>query len=40
MACGVVALLIPALSRDVMMATTFGGLHMLFGALIARRHGG
>jgi hypothetical protein len=40
MACGVVALLMPALSRDVMMATTFGGLHMLFGALIARRHGG
>jgi hypothetical protein len=40
MACGVVALLMPALSRDVMMAPTFGGLHMLFGALIARRHGG
>ena len=40
MACGVIALLIPALSRDVMIASTFGGLHVLFGTLIARRHGG
>lgn len=40
MACGVLALLIPGLSRDLMMAATFGGLHVAFGTLIARRHGG
>jgi hypothetical protein len=40
MLCGVVALLVPSLPRDVLMASTFGGLHVLFGVYIARRHGG
>jgi hypothetical protein len=39
MLTGVVALLAPALG-NVCMAAGFGGLHVLFGILIARRHGG
>ena len=39
MLTGVVALLVPAWG-NVCMATGFGGLHILFGILIARRHGG
>lgn len=39
MICGAVALVLPEL-RNVMMAVAFGGLHLVFGAAIARRHGG
>src|SRR5262249_39449525 len=39
MACGVVALLLPAWG-NACMAVGFGGLHILFGLLIARRYGG
>jgi hypothetical protein len=39
MLTGVVALLAPAWG-NVCMAAGFGGLHILFGILIARRHGG
>lgn len=37
---GVVALFVPALDGDLMMAVGFGGLHLVGGAVIARRHGG
>lgn len=37
---GAVALFIPALDGDLMMALGFGGLQVGFGLLIARRHGG
>lgn len=40
MAVGVAALFSPAAWGDVYMAAGFGGLHMVFGTLIARRHGG
>jgi hypothetical protein len=30
----------PFLSRDALLAAGFGGLHLIFGAIIARRHGG
>jgi predicted phage tail protein len=40
MLAGVAAFLSPALWGDAFMAAGFGGLHILFGALIARRHGG
>jgi hypothetical protein len=40
MALGVVALLTPAAWGDFLMAAGFGGLHIVFGTLIARRHGG
>ena len=39
MLTGVVALLVPAWG-NVGMAAGFGGLHLVFGMLIARRHGG
>jgi hypothetical protein len=39
LAIGTLALFIPARS-DAFMALGFGGLHILFGALIARKHGG
>jgi hypothetical protein len=39
MVCGAIALLLPDL-RNVLMAVAFGGLHLVFGAAIARRHGG
>ncbi|MFL5560384.1 MAG: hypothetical protein ACJ79K_02825 [Gemmatimonadaceae bacterium] len=39
MACGIVVLMVPA-AANVMMAIAFGGLHLVFGAAIARRHGG
>ncbi len=38
MAVGMVALFVPA--RDLFMAVGFGGLHILFGLIIRRRHGG
>jgi hypothetical protein len=39
MLTGVAALLLPAYG-NLLMAAGFGGLHILFGILIARRHGG
>jgi hypothetical protein len=40
MLLGALALLVPALSGDVLLAIGFGGLQIAFGAVIARRHGG
>jgi hypothetical protein len=40
MACGAAAVVLPPGSRDVLMALSFGLLHVIFGILIARRHGG
>lgn len=37
---GTVDLLVPALPGDLLLALGFGGLQILFGAVIARRHGG
>lgn len=39
-AIGLAALALPAAAANWMMAAGFGGLHLVFGALIARRHGG
>ncbi len=40
MALGMAALVLPAVWLDALMAIGFGGLHMIFGFVIARRHGG
>ena len=40
MVLGAVALLAAPSAGDLFMATGFGGLHILFGTAIARRHGG
>jgi hypothetical protein len=40
MAVGAVALFAPAMWATPAMAAGFGGLHLFFGILIARRHGG
>jgi hypothetical protein len=40
MTVGALALFAPASWSSPMMAAGFGGLHLLFGTLIARRHGG
>ncbi len=40
MAVGTVALLVPGIPRDIILAAGFGGLHILFGALIAVKYGG
>jgi len=40
MALGAVALLAPPSWGDALLAAGFGGLHLLFGAVIAWRHGG
>lgn len=40
MTLGVVTFLAPAGWRDLFMAIGFGGLHIVFGVLIARRYGG
>jgi hypothetical protein len=40
MLLGTLALLAPAAWGDVFMAAGFGGLHIVFGLVIARRHGG
>jgi len=38
--CGACALFSPAAWANAYMAAGFGGLHVLFGLIIARRHGG
>jgi len=40
MAAGAAALLVPFAWAHALMAAGFGGLHLVFGTLIARRHGG
>ena len=40
MLTGALALLAPAAWGDAFMAIGFGGLHVVFGVLIAQRHGG
>jgi len=40
MLAGVVAMLCPAAWGNAVMASGFGGLHILFGTIIARRYGG
>ena len=40
MAMGTIALVAPASWGNMLLAAGFGGLHIAFGALIARRHGG
>jgi hypothetical protein len=40
MLCGACALFSPAAWANAYMAAGFGGLHIVFGAVIARRHGG
>jgi hypothetical protein len=40
MVLGALALATPATWADTWMAAGFGGLHIAFGILIARRHGG
>ena len=40
MLVGAVALVSPATWANALMAAGFGGLHVIFGVLIARRHGG
>jgi hypothetical protein len=40
MALGLAGLAAPASWGNVMMAIGFGGLHIVFGTAIARRHGG
>jgi len=37
---GLAALGTPAAWRDAMLAAGFGGLHIVFGLIIARRYGG
>ena len=40
MAAGVAALLIPALPANILLAAGFGGIHIIFGTIIAIRYGG
>jgi hypothetical protein len=40
MLLGAIALFAPASWRNYLMAAGFGGLHIIFGIIIARRHGG
>jgi hypothetical protein len=38
--CGAAALFAPESAGDYFMAAGFGGLHIVFGFIIARRYGG
>ena len=40
MLAGAIALFTPPATSDILMAAAFGGLHIVFGIPIARRHGG
>ena len=40
MALGAIALFAPSAWGDTFMAIGFGGLHILFGLIIWRKHGG
>ena len=40
MVAGAIALFTPPATNDILMAAAFGGLHIVFGIPIARRHGG
>jgi hypothetical protein len=40
MALGALALAAPEAWSDALMAVGFGGLHLFFGAVIAKRYGG
>jgi len=40
MLAGAAALTVPGVGRDAWMALGFGGIHLVFGALLAARHGG
>ena len=40
MACGAATLLAPPLAPNVLLAATFGGLHIIFGFVIAVKYGG
>lgn len=40
MLVGTAALVLPGMGRDAWMALGFGGIHLVFGALLAVRHGG
>ena len=40
MALGAIAFLLPSNYSNLMMALSFGGLHIMFGTIIARRYGG
>jgi hypothetical protein len=40
MGAGIAALLCPPAWANSIMAAGFGGLHILFGTIIARRYGG
>ena len=40
MLAGAAALAVPGVGRDAWMALGFGGIHLVFGALLAARHGG
>ena len=39
-ACGAVAFALPAAFGNYMMLASFGVLHIIFGAIIARKYGG
>jgi hypothetical protein len=39
-ALGVIALQAPAALSNILLGAGFGGLHIVFGVWIARRHGG
>jgi hypothetical protein len=40
MLAGALALFLPAASGDVLLAAGFGGVHVIFGAIIAVKYGG
>lgn len=40
LALGTLALFVPPALHDVLLAAGFGGLHLIFGIIIAQRHGG